>query len=363
MILGVGREVESLTLLTLHDEEINRIVALGRSLSFQCDGCGVVCGLPDSVSRVETEVTHDGRFRADVGYLDDGWCILGFVEVIQTSAPNERKMKAQAKFDFAYRRVLAGRYYSAEIDDIEEFLEFRLRLPPVEKGNYWFCSDVCRLNETLWRGDILPAIPDACSICGGFYFSNPVSPSMFVDWENPNEGAMCIHCAVREYPCGGAQWDAPGELIGADLSENYQDGEVDPATFIYRLGDAAFWRKVWRDRRDNPSDYDGSNHQTEEEATRRQLARIDAAFERGDYNSAARLLAPIGAPAWTAHAEEGERMLAFSRDNCRRVAEGWERVFNHIIETLPPALAESRAEPSLFMDVVLWWSGRHAPIA
>ena len=270
---------------------------------------------------------HDGRLRADVPALDVDGRILGVIEVIRTNAPDERKMEEQARLGFAYRRVLA---YGGE-------------------SGYWFCSDGCRLNGELWEGDTLPDKPPRCGVCERFFFSNPISPAVFVDWEDPYDGPFCIECAIREYPEGGAQWQSPGEILWGDPREYFDDGADDPAVVIYRVGNAAFWRMVWRKRQAKPSEYNGSRPEeanAAEEATRRQLTRIDAAFERGDYDGAARLLMPIAAPQWSWLSDEGERMLAFNPDNCRRVAESWERIFDHIIETLPPALAKARAGPN-----------------
>ena len=260
-----GRDGDAI--VNKHDQERDRIVALGHNLSFQCDGCGVVRGLPKTTAIVKAEVPHDG-LRADVAALDAEGGLLGVVEVIRTSAPSERKMEAQARLGFAYRRILAMR-------------------PNRDDNGFWFCSDQCRLQGELWKGDTMPPEPPRCSYCKKFYFSNPISTLEFVDWDDPYN-RFCIECAIRAYPEGGGQWRSPGEMVGIDLSEAHDDGADDPAAFIYRLGDAAFWRMVWRRRRDTPSDYDGSNHPEREDATRRQLARVDAAFERGDFNAAAK---------------------------------------------------------------------------
>ena len=330
-----------------HDAERDRIVSLGAALSFQCDGCRVFYALPQAAVKMATEFQYEG-IRADVAVFDACDALLGVIEVIDTHPPSFNAMAIQARLGFAYRRVRH------------------------KAGWFWFCSDSCRIRGIDWpsrirgmpwdlRRDALPKVPAAilpeplwysfpevpsrCGECARFCCTNPLSPVEFYDWADSTMEVLCVECAVRCFPEGEAQWQSPGEILSDDPRLLYEGGvDVEAAVLVYRLGNAGFQRMVWRSRRDNPTDYDGSKHQAAEAATGRQLEAIDSLLAQGDYLAAARLLLPIAAPSWSWLADEGERMLAFGRDNCTRVAGAWERVFDYIVASLPPALAQAREE-------------------
>ena len=183
-----------------------------------------------------------------------------------------------------------------------------------------------------------PWEPRRCDGCNGYFHQNQLSWFEFRDWDGDPHDAYCIHCAAGY---GRPQWRSPGELAGGDPRECTPDDGADPAGLFLAYCDAAFWEMVWSSRAaklDTPWNvcehcgienetlkaarggwawwcagcgakndripevpYDGGRNLAAEDATAQRLVMVRAAFDRGEWNTGADLLSPVGAPGWAAY--------------------------------------------------------------
>ena len=86
---------------------------------------------------------------------------------------------------------------------------------------------------------------------------------------------------------------------------------------------------------------------SDESATERQLDGIERAFDSGDWQHGAELLAPIGAPQWSADRDNDTPLYAWDPNNCRRTAEAWVRLREWRVTQLPSDLRD------LYADAIL----------
>ena len=177
-----------------------------------------------------------------------------------------------------------------------------------------------------------------CEYCERPFSATPYPDIKLVDWESPS-GYICIECAIQHLD--GSQYKDPGEcMAGATVP-----GDQDVRGSFLALTDAVFWAMVWtkranEDQRDTPPNYD-------ESATSRQLNAIHQALDRGDWEGGAALLAPIGAPPWSADRDQENPLYAWERENCRRTAAAWARLREWRAAQLPPDLQSLVRLPEL----------------
>ena len=176
----------------------------------------------------------------------------------------------------------------------------------------------------------------SCSMCGRLFTETAYPAIQVTDFEAA-DGPDCLECAVQHPK---VQYKTPGECMdGITIPE----GDDDVRGKFLALCDAVFWAEVWHNR---ARELGNDESATDESATAKRLDDIEQAFDKGEWNRGARLLSPIGAPAWSSD-REARPLYAWEPDNCRRVAEAWIRLRTCRVRQLPEDLQKLVRLPNL----------------
>ncbi len=281
-----------------------------------CQFCKHSTPLPtEDVSNVVIE-RRDRHFRADVAALNQQGEIVAVVEVVNTNPPSEQVLLAQS--------TLAGAFY--------------VGMDALDRDFKGYCSPFCWMNRN--EENVSPWSAPSCSQCERPYHTLEFTYEL-LDWENPYY-PMCIECAAK-YPRG--QWRSPGELAMGDPGDRIPGSGADVLDLFLSFSDADFWAMVWTSR--TAKLQEARSPETE---TAARLGRVEAAFERGDWNDGERLLQPIGAPAW--NRTSGPALFAWNHDNCVRTALAWRRLREYRISCLPSSIQVAISSRPPLDDVV-----------
>ena len=273
---------------------------------------------------------RNGRgWRADVAALPAFGGPLAIIEVMDSNPPDAKKLAAQQSIPTA----------------------FYVELDALDSGGFkGWCSCACWRMQTMLDGargsknrfapkhaaNVSELSIERCSgrdfgfgDCGVEFW-----PAMrrLRDWDNP-EAAFCLRCAAKY---GQARWFAPGEQSGG-APMILPSADADPMDVFRAWSDAAFWARIWRLRVRNPKEPKRGPGDERETAAR--MNAVESAFERGNWTDGARLLYPVGnnwLQGWDKPA-----LWAWRAENCRRVADAWERLRDHLLARLPRDVARS----------------------
>ena len=124
-----------------------------------------------------------------------------------------------------------------------------------------------------------------CSNCGTSDFSN----GEYRDWSDDPHYAYCLNCAAS---ISDAQWVSPGDVIGgsAPLSPTATVAEK-----FMVFHSTEFWAMVWEGRAKFPL-LEQRIRRTDESATEKRLDMVEQAMVCNDWETAFKLLQPVGAP-------------------------------------------------------------------
>ena len=301
-----------------HDSLRDKIVARPSRHFRDCHACDGKMRLPAG-GRAVVEHRYAGLLRADVAWLDARGDVDATIEVIDTSAPSDAALEAQKTLPVAWYKLIRspkGKRYGSPIN---------------------LCSVDCYEWWVQW-GELPRVVEWAaprCAYCEEYLHANPVSTSSFHDWEDGSQESLCFSCAAeitlsRPDP---PQWRAPGDMVFQDPRQGVpEQADDDAVATLIVCAEAAFWSMVWDDRFErsgSPESYDGSRNLAAEARTTVALTTIELALRTRRWSEAHRLLLPIGCPGWSPAQERQGRMLAFRRDNCRRVAHCWRALKLH----------------------------------
>ncbi len=331
------------------------------------------------------------RFRPDVSVWDSHGKLIATLEVIDSHGPEDAVLEAESILPNAYFLHVDGRFWcSPECWNWSHGKSYQwegLRGRYTEVGG-----------GPLDRYCPLPR----CEYCDRLFGVTAYPEVSLFDWENPS-GEICLECAAQNLD--GSQYKGPGECMdGATIP----DGQDDVLGSFFALCDAVFWAMVWTNRWVDAQSKLEKLHRIEsaeilthlgfpdglftvcgidrrglsreltvtqdrmevtchkcspgitewleaqrpqarsdESATTRQLDLIEQAFSAGDWEYGARLLAPIGAPGWSADRDDANPLYAWDSDNCRRTSEAWVRLREWRVTQLPSDLAELVVLPPL----------------
>ncbi len=262
-------------------------------------------------------------FRPDVSIWSNG-ALLATIEVIDTNL-SDLALDAQTTIPNAFYFHVDGRFWCSP----ECWQWQHGRGPGSAEVNE---SRFNRKTEPLERVCALPQ----CEYCQRLFLETRYPAIQLVDWEAPS-GPICIECAVQHLE--GAQYKTPGKCMDGNTMPESSDDVL--GNFL-ALSDAVFWAMVWHNRASEPNEA-----QNDESATARCLDDIENAFDEGEWEQGARLLSPIGAPAWSFDRDDERPLYAWDPDNCRRTAEAWIRLRAWRVTQLPVDLRELAQMPNL----------------
>ena len=288
-----------------HDELQNFLVATYPAWpGVECRWCASAINLPVA-NRLITEFRHqlgNTVIRSDIAALDTYSSPVAFMEVVDTNEPRTSVIEAYEDSEVPVVFVSIGRF-------------------SVTKGQAeFYCSAFC------WKYRREPRIStlETCACCDSIDFRD----GSFHDWSSDPHYAYCFRCAASH----GGQWSGPaGE---SDMFE-----PQDSPDMRFRQWELArFWRMVWLKRAE---DADSSSPQYDESRTTRQLDKLHRAFDAGDWRRGAELLMPIGS-RWAPgdRGQEDRPLYAWDPGNCRRTADGWDRLYALLFDRLPPGIQD-----------------------
>ncbi len=358
---------------TKHDALRNKLAREYLPVSTpRCEYCQSATRFPSGHVEVEAYcVSHSGaRFRPDLSVWD-GRNLLATVEVIDTNRPCKDVLVAQGELPNAFYFDVEGGFWCSP-----ECWEWSLGEGPGTAD-----LDGFGRRKPLARVCELPK----CTLCRRLFIATGYPDIKLFDWEG-SDGPDCIECAIQHLD--GSQYKSPGECMdGATVPT----GPNDIKGLFLALTDAVFWAKVWSfrmreqleivhegfpdgdftacgiDRRNSQEGLvatldissvtceECSPTQTwpqtwprsDESATERQLDGIERAFDSGDWQHGAELLASIGAPQWSADRDNDSPLYAWEPNNCHRTAEAWVRLREWRVTQLPSDLRDLYADGSL----------------
>ena len=250
-----------------HDGVRDRIAAKFLLLpDFTCGFCGTLISFPtEDISSVETEYTYSSqpRLRADVAALAAMDEVAAVVEVILTSTPSDEALAAHEGLPFV------------------AYVEMNQRAV--------YCSRFCWTYQG--QENLCPWSVPRCEKCRR-PFHQTFSKTVWGDWADDPNCELCLECAAG---IPGAQWPAPGEVIGG-MEAPGPDATI--ADRFLAFTNAEFWAMVWEGRANYPSEPYGIPK--DESATASRLDQVESAFDAGHWDKGFQLLQPIGAPGWGA---------------------------------------------------------------
>lgn len=298
------------TAITRHDQFRNVLARDYDTRPYSCDYCESVVQFPPGRLEIEKHCENSTgiQYRPDISVWHKG-CLISTLEVIDSHPPRDEVLEAQAELPNAF-------YFNVN-------------------GAFW-CSPECY----KWNAEGLERISELprCLYCDRMSNAVAYRDMTLVDWENPS-GEICLECAVQHLD--GAQYKDPGECMAGITVPAGQD---DTIGLILALNDAVFWAMVWTSR--DAKGVGAARTSRDESATSRQLDEVDQAFDSGEWERGANLLAPIGVPVWSADRTDPP-LFAWEPKNCHRTAALWTRLREWRVTQLPADLRRLVKLPEL----------------